>query len=191
MQRPLQCIVEGCREHFAWSSIWEKHKLERNILYVPFKTVRGELFSKITWKPISMRHNMIFFSLHELLKEQISSITHTLIYNQFYFGESIQNPSYSNLANIIQNLPKLHASSSSCFTSWNLWSCVATQGFTLSLHHVIQLWIFSFSASLDAIHHRYENLHGDLKELSASKFNDHIRDRLNNNSNKASFMSKW
>jgi hypothetical protein len=102
-----------------------------------------------------------------------------------------QNPSYSNLANITQNQPELHASPSSWFTSWNLWILCRQQGFILSLPHVKRMWISLVSASIHAIHHRYENSHGDLKEISASKFNDHIRDSLNSNSNKASFMSKW
>jgi hypothetical protein len=106
---------------YAHIQTWEKHFL------CPCKNCKRRFVQSNNLKAYISEKQCDFFSLHASLKEQVSTITHTLIYNQFYFSESIQNPSYSNLANIIQNMPELHVSPSSCFTSWNLWSCLANR----------------------------------------------------------------
>jgi hypothetical protein len=187
LQRPFASIVEEYGKHFCWTSIflhvhiqsWEEHFL------CPCENFKRKFIQSNNLKAYISEKQCDFFSLHASLKEQISTITHTLIYTQFYFGESIQNTSYSNLANMLE----LQASSS-CFTSWNLWSCLAKRVyiFLTSSNMTVNLFGFSFTtcSSSQACEFAWRS-----KEISASKITDYIRDRLNRNANKASFMSKW
>jgi hypothetical protein len=184
---PFASIVEEYGKHFSWTSIflhvhiqsWEKH-----FLY-PCENFRRRFIQSNNLKPYISEKQCDFFSLHASLREQISTITHTLIYNQFYFGESIQNTFYSHLRNILE----LHGSSS-CFKSWNLWSCLANIVYIIltSCNTTVNPFGFSFTtcSSPQACEFAWRS-----KEISASKITNYIRDRLNRNANKASFMSKW